>query len=56
MSFVSTGNKPVGNGGPVITTPPIAGESGGMSTGSAVTDVSGAAEEMAEQAAADLFG
>ena len=31
MSFVSTGNKPVGNGGPVITTPPIAGESGGIS-------------------------
>ncbi|MBY7494136.1 hypothetical protein K6724_13885, partial [Escherichia coli] len=56
MSFVSTGNKPVGNSGPVITTPPIAGESGGMSTDSAVTDVSGAAEEMAEQAAADLFG
>ncbi|MGE2782690.1 hypothetical protein ACQHL9_23565, partial [Escherichia coli] len=49
MSFVSTGNKPVGNGGPVITTPPIARESGGMSTGSAATDVADAAEQMAEQ-------
>ena len=56
MSFVSTGNKPVGNGGPVITTPPIAGESGSMSTGSAATDVADAAEQMAEQAVADLFG
>ena len=28
MSFVSTGNKPVGNGGPVITTPPIAAITG----------------------------
>ncbi|EFB3615908.1 hypothetical protein GKK49_10270 [Escherichia coli] len=56
MSFVSTGNKPAGNGGPVITTPPIAGESGGISPGSAATDVADAAEQMAEQAAADLFG
>lgn len=56
MSFVSTGNKPVGNGGPVITTPPIARESGGMSTGSAATGVADAAEQMAEQAVADLFG
>ncbi|QJU25407.1 type VI secretion system Vgr family protein [Escherichia coli] len=56
MSFVSTGNKPVGNGGPVITTPPIAGESGGISPGSAATDVADAAEQMVEQAAADLFG
>ncbi|HDD8673912.1 TPA: type VI secretion system tip protein VgrG [Escherichia coli] len=56
MSFVSTGNKPVGNGRPVITTPPIARESGGMSASSAATDVADAAEQMAEQAVADLFG
>lgn len=56
MSFVSTGNKPAGNGGPVITTPPITGESGDMSTGSAATGVADAAEQMAEQAAAELFG
>ncbi|RAU40810.1 hypothetical protein DBY68_022230 [Pseudocitrobacter sp. RIT415] len=37
MSFVSTGNKSVGNRGPAVTTPPIAGESGGMSAGSAAT-------------------
>lgn len=56
MSFVSTGNKPAGNGGPVITTPPITGESGDTSTGSAATGVADAAEQMAEQAAAELFG
>lgn len=56
MSFVSTGNKPAGNGGPVITTPPITGESGDTSTGSAATGVADAAEQMAEQAAARLFG
>lgn len=56
MSFVSTGNKSAGSHGPEITTPPIAGESGGMSTGSAATGVADAAEQMAEQAAADLFG
>ena len=39
MSFVSTGNKSAGSHGPEITTPPIAGESGGMSTGSAATGV-----------------
>ncbi|EEW3236707.1 type VI secretion system tip protein VgrG [Escherichia coli] len=56
MSFVSTGNKSAGSHGPEITTPPIAGESGGMSAGSAATGVADAAEQMAEQAAADLFG
>ncbi|EJW0520020.1 type VI secretion system tip protein VgrG, partial [Salmonella enterica subsp. enterica] len=56
MSFVSTGNKSAGNGGPVITTPPITGESGDMSTDSAATGVADAAEQMAEQAAAELFG
>lgn len=56
MSFVSTSNKSGSNGGPAISTPPIAGESSAVSASSAVTDVSGAAEEMAEQAAADLFG
>ncbi|MFP5558861.1 type VI secretion system tip protein VgrG, partial [Salmonella sp. 741265122_HBA] len=56
MSFVSTGNKSAGNGGPVITTPPITGESGDMSTGSVATGVAEAAEQMAEQAAAELFG
>ncbi|EAY3748974.1 type VI secretion system tip protein VgrG [Salmonella enterica] len=56
MSFVSTGNKPAGNGGPVITTPPITGESGDTSTGSAATGIADAAEQMAEQAAAELFG
>lgn len=35
MSFVSTGKKSVGSGEPAITTPPIAGESGGIGTGSA---------------------
>ena len=39
MSFVSTGNKSAGSHGPEITTPPIAGESGGMSAGSAATGV-----------------
>ncbi|EHC94214.1 putative Rhs-family protein, partial [Salmonella enterica subsp. enterica serovar Senftenberg str. A4-543] len=42
MSFVSTGNKSAGNGGPVITTPPITGESGDMSTGSVATGVADA--------------
>ena len=56
MSFVSTGNKSGSNGGPAITTPPIAGESSAVSAGSAATDVADAAEQMAEQAAADLFG
>ncbi|ECI6925423.1 type VI secretion system tip protein VgrG, partial [Salmonella enterica subsp. enterica] len=56
MSFVSTGNKPAGNGGPVITTPPITGESGDTSTGSAATGVADAAEQMAEQAVELLFG
>lgn len=42
MSFVSTGNKPAGNGGPVITTPPITGESGDTSTGSAATGIADA--------------
>lgn len=53
MSFVSTGNKSAGNGGPVITTPPITGESGDMSTGSVATGVAEAAEQMAEQAPDD---
>ncbi|WP_233503922.1 hypothetical protein, partial [Pseudocitrobacter sp. RIT415] len=44
MSFASTGNKSVGNSGPAITTPPFAGESGGMSTGSAAAGVADAAE------------
>ncbi|EEE2004553.1 type VI secretion system tip protein VgrG, partial [Salmonella enterica subsp. enterica serovar Kotte] len=56
MSFVSTGNKPVGNGGPVITTPPIAGESGGVGADSTAIGVADAVEQVAEQAAADLFG
>ncbi|EFH5761919.1 hypothetical protein GPF38_20400 [Escherichia coli] len=56
MSFVSTGNKSGSNGGPAISTPLIARESGGISPGSAATDVADAAEQMAEQAAADLFG
>ncbi|EHY7602624.1 hypothetical protein K4100_003477, partial [Escherichia coli] len=56
MSFVSTGNKSGSNGGPAISTPPIAGESSAVSASSAATDVADAAEQMAEQAAADLFG
>lgn len=56
MGFVSTGNKSVGSGGPAITTPPITGESGGISTDSAAATAAGAAEQMAEQAAMDLFG
>ena len=56
MIFVSTGNKSGSNGGPAISTPLIARESGGISPGSAATDVADAAEQMAEQAAADLFG
>lgn len=55
MSFVSTGNKSVGGGGPAITTPPVVGESGGVSADSAATGVADVAEQMAEQAA-DLFG
>ncbi len=56
MSFVSTSNKSGSNGGPAISTPLIARESGGISPGSAATDVADAAGQMAEQAAADLFG
>ncbi|MDR4880062.1 type VI secretion system tip protein TssI/VgrG [Escherichia ruysiae] len=56
MSFVSTGNKSGSNGGPAISTPPIAGESSAISASSAATDVADAAEQMAEQAVADLFG
>ena len=55
MNFVSTGNKSVGGGGPAITTPPVVGESGGVSADSAATGVADVAEQMAEQAA-DLFG
>lgn len=56
MSFVSTGNKSGSNGGPAISTPPIAGESSAISASSAATDVADAAEQMAEQVVADLFG
>ncbi len=56
MSFVSAGNKSGSNGGPAISTPPIAGESSAISASSAATDVADAAEQMAEQAVADLFG
>ncbi len=56
MSFVSTSNKSGSNGGPAISTPPIAGESSAVSASSAATDVADAAGQMAGQAAADLFG
>ncbi len=56
MSFVSTGNKSTGNSGPAITTPPIAGESGGVGADSTAIGVTDAAEQMAEQAVGALFG
>lgn len=52
MSFVSSGKKSVGSGGPAITTPPINGESGDIVAGSVAASVT----EIAEQAVGALFG
>ena len=48
MSFVSMGNKSVGNGGPAISTPPVAGENVGISVGSAAAGVTGATKQAVE--------
>ncbi|EKN1675952.1 type VI secretion system Vgr family protein [Escherichia coli] len=56
MSFVSTGKKNGPGSGAMSTTPPITGESGGISTGSTATDMAGAVEQLAEQAVESLFG
>ncbi|HFV9734054.1 TPA: type VI secretion system Vgr family protein [Salmonella enterica subsp. enterica serovar Yarrabah] len=55
MSFVSTNNKS-GMGGLTTTTPPITGESGGVTAGSVAGSVADAAEAAVEQAAGSLFG
>ncbi|ECM7435342.1 type VI secretion system tip protein VgrG [Salmonella enterica subsp. enterica serovar Typhimurium] len=55
MSFVSTNNKS-GMGGLTTTTPPITGESGGVTADSVVGSVADAAESAVEQAAGSLFG
>ncbi|MBS2203524.1 type VI secretion system tip protein VgrG [Salmonella enterica subsp. enterica serovar 1,4,[5],12:i:-] len=55
MSFVSTNNKS-GMGGLTTTTPPITGESGGVTADSAAGSVADAAESAVEQAAGSLFG
>lgn len=55
MSFVSTNNKS-GMGGLTTTTPPITGESGGVTTDSVAGSVADAAESAVEQAAGSLFG
>ncbi|ECF0757754.1 type VI secretion system tip protein VgrG [Salmonella enterica subsp. enterica serovar Albany] len=55
MSFVSTNNKS-GIGGLTTTTPPIAGESGGVTADSVAGSVADAAEAAVEQAAGSLFG
>lgn len=53
MTFVSTGNKSAGGGGG-ITTPPITGENGGVTSGSATAGVTGAAEAVVESLMGDL--
>ncbi|EIM5465377.1 type VI secretion system tip protein VgrG [Salmonella enterica subsp. enterica serovar Anatum] len=55
MSFVSTNNKS-GMGGLTTTTPPITGESGGVTAVSVAGSVADAAEAAVEQAAGSLFG
>ncbi|EJU5084912.1 type VI secretion system tip protein VgrG [Salmonella enterica] len=55
MSFVSTNNKS-GMGGLTTTTPPITGESGGITADSVAGSVADAAESAVEQAAGSLFG
>ncbi|EPC5450623.1 type VI secretion system tip protein VgrG [Salmonella enterica] len=55
MSFVSTNNKS-GMGGMTTTTPPITGESGGVTADSVAGSVADAAEAAVEQAAGSLFG
>ncbi|ECW6850535.1 type VI secretion system tip protein VgrG [Salmonella enterica subsp. enterica serovar Typhimurium] len=55
MSFVSTNNKS-GMGGLTTTTPPITGESGGVTADSVAGSVADAAESAVEQAAGALFG
>ncbi|EAZ9898804.1 type VI secretion system tip protein VgrG [Salmonella enterica] len=55
MSFVSTNNKS-GMGGLTTTTPPIIGESGGVTADSVAGSVADAAESAVEQAAGSLFG
>lgn len=55
MSFVSTNNKS-GMGGLTTTTPPITGESGGVTADSVAGSVADAAEATVEQAAGSLFG
>ncbi|EDU2312117.1 type VI secretion system tip protein VgrG [Salmonella enterica subsp. enterica serovar 4,[5],12:i:-] len=55
MSFVSTNNKS-GMGGLTTTTPPITGESGGVTADSVAGSVADAAESAVEQAAGSLFG
>ncbi|EAQ0359752.1 type VI secretion system tip protein VgrG [Salmonella enterica] len=55
MSFVSTNNKS-GMGGMTTTTPPITGESGGVTADSVAGSVADAAESAVEQAAGSLFG
>ncbi|EGV4713812.1 type VI secretion system tip protein VgrG [Salmonella enterica] len=54
MSFVSTNNKS-GMGGLTTTTPPITGESGGVTADSVAGSVADAAESAVEQAAGSLF-
>ncbi|EBJ0776707.1 type VI secretion system tip protein VgrG [Salmonella enterica] len=55
MSFVSTNNKS-DMGGLTTTTPPITGESGGVTADSVAGSVADAAEAAVEQAAGSLFG
>ncbi|HHR5023894.1 TPA: type VI secretion system Vgr family protein [Salmonella enterica] len=55
MSFVSTNNKS-GMGGLTTTTPPITGESGGVTADSVAGSVADTAEAAVEQAAGSLFG
>ena len=55
MSFVSTNNKS-GMGGLTTTTPPITGESGGVTADAVAGSVADAAEAAVEQAAGSLFG
>ncbi|EJA8168370.1 type VI secretion system tip protein VgrG [Salmonella enterica subsp. enterica serovar Cerro] len=55
MSFVSTNNKS-GMGGLTTTTPPITGESGGVTADSVAGSVADVAESAVEQAAGSLFG
>ncbi|EAZ9182739.1 type VI secretion system tip protein VgrG [Salmonella enterica] len=54
MSFVSTGNKSGKAGGPAITTPPIAGEGGGITDGAASGGITEAAEDTVESLMGDL--